>query len=225
MILKLFESLRDDLGKPLEISGSEKAGAVFSLDGRDRFCLWRIWNKDLPPCHFVGLNPSTATAFKLDPTCTREVNHAIRLGYGGYVKTNLCAYRSTDPRGLRSLYLPEEEHELNLVVIRNVAQNSGRTIACWGSNVSVPRWAPSVAKTLLDAVPEVWCFGTNGDGQPKHPLYLRGTADIRILLERPVAPGEPIERSPAPKGFLPWSEIRKGVDAPISEPGLISDNP
>jgi hypothetical protein len=54
----------------------------------------------------VGLNPSTADDQNDDPTIRRCVNFAKREGMGALCMTNVYAYRSTDPVGLREAINP-----------------------------------------------------------------------------------------------------------------------
>lgn len=53
-----------------------------------------------PLLPIIGLNPSTATELEDDNTVRREKDFARRWGFGGIMKLNLAAFRSTDPRGM-----------------------------------------------------------------------------------------------------------------------------
>ncbi|MCU0971806.1 MAG: DUF1643 domain-containing protein [Gammaproteobacteria bacterium] len=48
----------------------------------------------------VGLNPSTATRDKSDPTAAKVERVARAHGYDGFVLVNLCPVRATDSRTL-----------------------------------------------------------------------------------------------------------------------------
>ena len=78
----LFENVRSD--------------AVFSPCQRFRYTLMREWS-DGPKLMFEMCNPSKATAEISDPTVTRCIGHAKRLGFGGLWVGNIFALRSTDP--------------------------------------------------------------------------------------------------------------------------------
>src|SRR3954469_25064450 len=83
-------------------TGFRGAGARFGADRRYRYALWRVWDGDRGLCNFVMLNPSTADEAADDPTGARCTRRAQHWGYGGLVVTNLFAFRTTDPTGLRA---------------------------------------------------------------------------------------------------------------------------
>ena len=127
--------------------------ATFSADGRYRQLMRRWLGASFPERYilFVGMNPSTADASVNDPTCAREWTFARREGFDAMVKANVGDYRATDPKMLLAPGV-EASSPANLPAIREAAAGAGRV--------------------------ELWCFGTNGDGSPKHPLYLRGDTPL-----------------------------------------------
>ena len=160
-----------------------KGDARFSDDGKYRQLMRRWVGEDFPDRYvlFIGMNPSTADATVNDPTCAREWTFAIREGFSAMVKANVGDYRATDPR---MLLVPGvvPVSEQNLPSIRQAAKNAALVILCHGKlNKAL---APS-GKALVDALRadgvELWCFGTNSDGSPKHPLYLRTDTPLQRL--------------------------------------------
>ena len=83
-----------------------KSDASFSKDRIHRYTLYRVWNEELPKVLFIGLNPSTATETKNDPTIRRCMGYAKDWGYGSYIMGNIFAFRSTDPKNLRKTHDP-----------------------------------------------------------------------------------------------------------------------
>ena len=83
-----------------------ESNAVFSTDRTHRYALWRIWNNSLPKALFIGLNPSTADEIKDDPTIRRCMRYCKDWGYGGYIMGNIFAYRTTDPKNIKSAQDP-----------------------------------------------------------------------------------------------------------------------
>ena len=64
----------------------EKRTAIFGEDHVYRYTLDIVWDESLPLCQVIGLNPSTADEFKVDPTVRRCKDFARRFGCGGIVK-------------------------------------------------------------------------------------------------------------------------------------------
>lgn len=126
---------------------------------------------------FVGLNPSTATAAKDDPTIRRCVGFAIQWGFDWYLMGNLYAYRSTDPKVLPTV--PDPIGPENIDHLRWMAQKSELVIAAWGMN-KLNRDAKVEADWLM-GLARARCLGTNKDGSPKHPLYLPKDTAVRPL--------------------------------------------
>lgn len=159
-----------DLGLP-------KSYARVSDDGLYRYTLGRRWDPDLHngAAVFVMLNPSTADAEQDDPTIQRCISFAKTLGCGGLHVVNLYAYRATKPA---DLWLADDpvgpENDDILRGTFQSARDDGRpVIAAWGANAKSDR----VAKVLsLSGAHRLTALGVTKDGQPRHPLYLRGDA-------------------------------------------------
>lgn len=141
--------------------------AVFSSDRRYRYTLWQWWNRELPYVMFVGLNPSTADEVKNDPTVRRCINFAELWGYGGFCMTNIFAYRATDPKVMEAQEEPIGPD--NDRWLKQVSNGSGLVVAAWGTHGS----HLGRAEEVLALIGPLCCLGTNKDGSPKHPLYLR----------------------------------------------------
>ena len=109
------------------------ATATFSADRRYRYLLTRTWDPALPTVNFVMLNPSTADALELDPTNRRCVGFAQRWGYGSMVTTNVFAWRSTDPKGLRTPNDPVGP--VNDAFLVESARSAALVVAAWGVNM------------------------------------------------------------------------------------------
>lgn len=164
---------------PFGMSG----GADFSACGRYRRTLWRKWDDMLAPREgyvlFIGMNPSTADADVDDPTIRREIGHARRWGFKHLVKCNIGDYRATDPRDLPAA--PEAACTLdNLIAVERAALDASLIVMAHGvPPAPLLLAARQIAWMLTDLHSrEVYCLGTTKGGFPKHPLYLRGDADL-----------------------------------------------
>ena len=94
-------------------------GAIFDINGRYRYSLWRAWSSYHPRIAFVLLNPSTADEQRNDPTIRRCIGFARAWNFGSMEVVNLFAYRTTDCRELLKIDDPVGE-ENNYYLIQAV---------------------------------------------------------------------------------------------------------
>lgn len=149
--------------------------AELSPCGKYRYTLWRSWApiSGLSRCvTWVMLNPSTADAQIDDPTIGRCIEFSQREQFDHLVVVNLYAYRSTDPRAMLRLDAAEARGPHNLDRLRDAIAQTEKTIVAWG-NPGGGHLPP-----YLDGVGPLWCLGTNKNGSPRHPLYLRGDTPL-----------------------------------------------
>lgn len=157
-----------------------RGGADISECGMYRYDLWRYWGP-YPRMVFVLLNPSTANANQDDPTLRRCIAFAKREGCGAVRIVNLYAYRTPDPRALFQARL----RGIDVVGPRNAYPLAAKldstdiVVAGWGSDKQV-EWS-RVEAVLSQPGVRLRCFGTNENGSPKHPLYLRADAPLGFL--------------------------------------------
>jgi hypothetical protein len=159
----------------LPLMAGVKGDATFSADGRYRQLMRRWTGETFPKRYilFIGMNPSTADATVNDPTCAREWTFAQREGYSAMVKANVGDYRATDPKMLLAPGLVAVS-DANLPAIRAAAAEADFVVLCHGKlNKALAPAGKAIVEALKADGTELWCFGTNGDGSPKHPLYLR----------------------------------------------------
>lgn len=159
-------------------------GATFSECRTWRYLLWRSWDESRQVLNVVGLNPSTADEQEDDPTIRRCIGYAKAWGYGSLVMTNLFAFRSTYPAGLRTCVDPiGPENDRHLAI---AAEAAGLVLVAWGAHGAFRGRGADVLRQLGDM--DVRCFGQTKSGQPLHPLYLRADA-VPIRLQLAVARG------------------------------------
>ncbi len=157
------------------------ASATFSSDRVFRYTLTRTWDPDGPVANFLMLNPSTADAFVLDPTNRRCVGFAERWGYGGLVTTNIFAFRSTDPKGLRTVADPVGPGNDEAIV--DAARSADLVIAAWGNHGELRERGQFVRELLASSGVAVHQLRMTGAGHPGHPLYLPADAEPSVLSE------------------------------------------
>lgn len=154
--------------------------AVFSECGRYRRILRRWTGEDFPERHILlcGMNPSEASATHNDPTITREWGFTVREGYSAFAKVNISDYRATHPKELMKPGVVPVSPE-NLSVILGAASKADKVVMCFGKvNRALEGAARETVAALKDAGIPMWCFGTNKDGSPKHPLYLAANTPL-----------------------------------------------
>jgi hypothetical protein len=152
--------------------------AYLSEDGLYRYSLTRDFGTldGEGICTFVMLNPSTADATQDDPTIRRCIRFAREWGFDRLKVVNLYALRATDPK---QLWLaddpvgPENDHVLSLAF-----GSSALTIAAWGATARQTR----VAEIMSWPMRPHLCLGLTKDGHPRHPLYLRADAKLRLMV-------------------------------------------
>ncbi len=148
-------------------------GAIISECGRYRYLLTRETNlllAEKPGALFIMLNPSTADAALDDPTIRRCRAFATAWGCAGLAVANLYAYRATDPRELWRCADPVgPENDRHLAAL---AAEHGDIVCAWSGHAKPERVA-AVVGILQGAGARLWCLGTNQDGSPKHPLYIK----------------------------------------------------
>jgi len=104
---------------------------------------------------FVMLNPSTADASEDDPTIRRCIGFARSWDCNGLTVANLYAYRATKPCDLWKL-----------------AKEHGDIVCAWGNNAKQER-VKEFKKIAKESSVGLWCLGTNNNGSPQHPLFIK----------------------------------------------------
>lgn len=148
--------------------------AEFSEDGIYRYALWRFWNYQAArdgkarAAMFIMANPSTAGAWKDDPTTRKCARYAQGWGYDGMYIGNLYARIDTQSVfiGLTEKELIGDKADEWLGIMRN---SSVVCIAAWGF---MGGYHPERAKAVRAMFPELYHLGLSKDRLPKHPLYL-----------------------------------------------------
>lgn len=157
----------------LKVDPSVRSWATFSQCGKYRRVLKRVWDESLPTVLFIGMNPSTADTTVDDPTVRRECGYARQWGFGGLVKVNVMDYRATYPKDLLLEGVVAQTEE-NLREIEQLCTASPLVIAAWGKiGGPLKNCEQAVRDVLRKCKVQPKCLGTNIDGSPKHPLYLR----------------------------------------------------
>lgn len=135
------------------------------------------------PLVICGMNPSDADAENDDPTIAKCITFARREGANGLVMVNAHPEITSDPNLLGSKLMPFGSDELQREALdRAMSENVVAVVAAWGKPPKkVASWRDRV-RTVIDVAADVgrelMCFGTNDDGSPKHPLYLKGSTPI-----------------------------------------------
>lgn len=138
--------------------------------------------------NFIMLNPSTADHREDDPTIRKCCGFAERAGFTKLVVTNLCAYRTTDPKELIAVWKRNPAHAIgpeNLDNIELFSRHAHLVIAAWGANAArlylgpgrsidpPPVWhVDTVLDVLRGLHGEVRALRLNDNGSPQHPLYI-----------------------------------------------------
>lgn len=120
---------------------------------------------------FVMLNPSTADAFKHDPTVGECIKRARQLGADVLEVVNLFALRSPYPADLKKCatgYRGDDDE--NNAAILEACRGAEYVIAAWGNHGALGGRDAFVLRLLRDTGVELLHLGTTNDGYPKHPL-------------------------------------------------------
>jgi hypothetical protein len=147
-------------------------------DGIDRiyrYVLYREWNPELYNLVIIGLNPSAADEEYDDRTVRRCINFAKREKCGSLTMLNAFAFRATNPDDLW-MYL-NTIGDKNDHFIWSECQKTSKIVIAWGTH------GKSRQARILRILHRktLYCFGTNKDGTPKHPLYLSNDAKLEVF--------------------------------------------
>jgi len=153
---------------------SQFNGAVMDSERRHRFLLWRFWS-DAPRMLFIGLNPSTANELTDDPTVRRLCDFAQGWGYGGLYACNLYSQVTPYPKEL----LPEtRNHGANTPAIQMAVKLVVLIVCGWGDGIKNVMQGGQRVQAVRELLEAPMCFGLTASGNPKHPLYLPGDAQL-----------------------------------------------
>jgi hypothetical protein len=127
----------------------------------------------------IGVNPSTATPLKLDPTLRAVRAWATRLGFDGWVMFNLYPLRATDPNEL-PVEADIELHIRNLIEIDKCIRDFKiKTVwAAWGTLIEKRKYLLQCLREILRKIPPTcdnwFTIGKRSkrSSHPHHPLYL-----------------------------------------------------
>lgn len=150
--------------------------AVFSPDRRHRYLLTRRLGAGDRVLAGIGANPSTADAFRNDPTIKRGMGFGAAWGCGLYVMLNAYGWRDTKPENMWAAWrdgadIVGEHNDLAIGFVLDQLVDGDIPLAAWGKIPTESR-ARQVAAVATTAGIKLQCLGVTKDGAPKHPLYL-----------------------------------------------------
>jgi hypothetical protein len=149
------------------------------LNSPDNKYRYALGTKGENTLYCFGINPSTATPEKYDPTVTRVSRTASKLGFDSFVMLNIYPIRATNPDEL-----PEDvsidEHNKNRECILNLIKDNSTVWCAWGDLITKRHWLKICWNDILSYIlisksniKWVKMGELNKNGNPRHPLYLK----------------------------------------------------
>ncbi len=151
----------------LEIDDWPSKVAFLSEDQRYRYYLSRQWGDDGRTVGFICLNPSTADDTLDDPTVRRCIGYARAWGGTKMVIGNLFAFRSTDPRKLKSESDPVGSE--NDEWLKKIVDECDIVVAAWGEHGVLGNRDLEVKERFRG---KLYALKLTKNSCPSHPLYL-----------------------------------------------------
>ena len=158
-----------------------------SNDNEYRYALGEIQDNAKKLLFCFGINPSTATPEKLDPTAKRIQRLAQEHGYDSWVVLNVCAQRATNPNDMnkRQKTKVTDPHKENLKIIASLLKQYGHCsdiLFAYGDLIEKRSYLKSNLNEILNTIREIgytggcYCLGVTKAGNARHPLYQKVTA-------------------------------------------------
>ena len=130
-----------------------------------------------------GINPSTATPDKLDPTLKKVESISNYNGYDSFIMFNVYPKRDTDFEKLEK-NLNNAEHIKNIEIISKTLSNYSE-LNIWvafGDHIYDRKYLSTCLIDIYNKLPNrnrKWlATGVNKSGAPKHPLYQKNTSTL-----------------------------------------------
>ncbi len=149
------------------------ATATFDTSYAYRYRLSRIWDVSRSRVAWIMLNPSRATAAKVDPTINRILRFSKSWGHGAAEVVNLFALRVTDPTELKRHFDPVGPRNDEAIVA--AVGSADRVVAAWGTRGVMDGRDAVVTGLVRRATATVEVLGLTMAGHPRHPLYVAKT--------------------------------------------------
>lgn len=155
------------------------------INNQDNSIRYVLGTKGQKTLFCFGINPSTATPDKPDPTIRKVENIAKNNNYDSFVMFNVYPKRDTIFENLEES-LNDDEHIKNIeAIMRILAEYSQLDIwVAFGDHIYDREYLPICFKDIYSRLPQnkiKWLTtGVNKSGAPKHPLYQKNTS---ILID------------------------------------------
>ena len=159
--------------------------AVLSDCRNYRYTLSRIWDEERPLVAFIMLNPSTANHEVDDPTIKRCMGFARSWEFGGIMVGNLFAFRTPSPKALAANGYHVGEHDDQY--LRALIARCDEVVVGWGALKAKAR---PRALAVLEMIDSPKCLDTTKRGDPRHPLYVRGSTQLKPYQGAETAAGK-----------------------------------
>ena len=156
---------------------NEEVEIIFDESKKNRFFLVCKWDRKLPCCLFIMLNPSTADMRGCDPALDKCIKIAKFNGFGSISVVNLFSLRTPKPSDL--LNSTERTLPKNREFIKEAIENADKIVAAWGEKGQWFNACFPVLKYLDDRGKDLYHLGVNKYGWPKHPLFIKADTKFK----------------------------------------------
>jgi len=124
----------------------------------------------------IGLNPSTASEKKLDPTSRNIQKIARNNDCDGWWLVNLYPIRTSNPNNLPikpNLMLAKKNFDFISNLLKNPKFKITKVLCCWGNHIDNHLYLKKQALIILEFIREqnlnLYCIGKTKSGNPFHP--------------------------------------------------------
>jgi hypothetical protein len=157
-------------------------------EGYARFVLGELHTNDKNPLIFFGVNPSTATPGRYDPTIDEVIAISKANNHDSWIMLNVYPQIATDINDLPNVR-DQKMHEKNIDVIKKYVKDGSTVIAGWGNLIEKKDYLITCLKdivTKLNGIDIHWhqIGDLTENKNPTHPRSLQYLEEDKKLEKR-----------------------------------------